>query len=135
MFCDLIFTFPDRENRAIAIVKENHSNDLIAIHGQEEVGRFQFAPPPPDDGYGLDFELADMGVNQEYQRAGIATKLMQAAVQYYHDFKLPARHHGPTDGRPENYLTPEGIDLVNHCFENDILPDRFEDYMPRTGYI
>lgn len=74
-----------------------------------------------------------MRVNQDYQRAGIATKLMQAALQYFNDFKLPARHYGSTTCRPENYLTPDGIDLVNHCFENNILPNRFREYMPETG--
>ena len=93
--------------------------DIEAFHDGKRIGSIEF-----DDRDG-DTTLIGMDVQEDYQRAGIATAMMREAADLHgSDFRKPSlRALGGKHASSDSYYTEEGRRLIYHCIALGILAD------------
>lgn len=119
-------TFNDKQGRDIII--EIDDLDVVARYAENEIGRLSFEQVDFDKSPSF-IQLMNMNVAQEYQRAGIATEMMRAAVELHGEFVKPVLSAvGGSMVASEDYFTSEGAALISRCISLGILPpDKDED--------
>lgn len=128
-------SFTDKSGNTIEL--EIDCDDAVAYHEQREIGRIQFEEIDCDKGDSF-VKLMNMDVNPEYRNAGIATKLMELAVEYHGNFSRPLLSAvGGIHAASEDYYTEEGAGFIQHCISHNILPpdsDESEEYNEDDQY-
>lgn len=112
--------FKDKRGREINI--DIDDLDVVAHHGGVKVGDLCFREV--DCGKGFSYiQLTDMNVAVAYQKAGIATEMMRAAVAFHGNFSRPLLSAvGGGKVAAEDYYTGEGAAFISYCIEQEILP-------------
>ncbi len=95
-----LITFTDKKYRTIEIGGDG--DEVIAYHNGKEVGRLVI----DDNGH---IFLAQMLIDQEYQRAGIGTEMIKLAEEWFNDFNIV------------DHLSLEGAAFLNYCVDNHIF--------------
>jgi GNAT superfamily N-acetyltransferase len=125
----------DSKGRKIVIRVEPADGSVLARHDGKVVGEATFfwhtfsvqdsyqKKPSPE------LRLGGVHVDQEYQRAGIGTEMIDVAVCYHEEFAIPPPNQNP-ETRGDWYLTDDGHRLIHHCVKEGVLP---ESYVKSTG--
>lgn len=106
--------FIDKKKRRITIEEEG---DVFALHNGAEVGRIEIESG--EDGP----KLWSMSVEDDYQRAGIATEMMKLVAKMYgKDIGKPdSNAEGGSNAQSADYYTEEGAAFISSCVEKGIL--------------
>ncbi|HFG6877061.1 hypothetical protein [Acinetobacter baumannii] len=118
--------FIDKMKREINISLDGE--DINAFYNGEKIGELIFDYVEKDLGYGDHVEyisrLNCMQVDSNFRKAGIASKMMELAVEYHGNFIRPKINAvGGKDKECNEYYTSEGKALIESCIRNGILKD------------
>ncbi|WP_412496471.1 GNAT family N-acetyltransferase [Shewanella chilikensis] len=112
--------FIDRKGREIEIeLLDEWPPKLEARHDGKKIGHLDF------DEYRDMAVLESADVKQEYQKAGIGTRMFKELVEVNEDVYVPNRLWSSATGH-DYYLSIEGAALVNACIRDGILTNANE---------
>ena len=119
-----MINFNDKKNRKIILSSSFEAGEVIAKYGNKEIGIFEFSFIE-DDYIEYDYELTNMNIDSAFCRVGIGEEMMKLAVDTFGTFALPKSWDGEKKFNDDNYLTQEGANFINKCFQKGILNDDF----------
>ncbi|XZT20739.1 hypothetical protein ACT42U_00810 [Acinetobacter baumannii] len=119
--------FIDKMKREINISLVD--DDINAFYDGNKIGELTFDYVEKDLGYSDHVEyisrLHYMQVDSNFRKAGIASKMMELAVEYHGNYFIRPKLNavGGRDKECYEYYTPEGKALIESCIRNGILKD------------
>ncbi|MDS7968216.1 hypothetical protein RMB12_14425 [Acinetobacter sp. V117_2] len=122
--------FIDKKEREIIISLVD--NDINAFYKDKKIGEISFDYVEKDLGCRGYIEhitrLYYMHVDSGFRKAGIASKMIELAVEYHGDFLRPKLNSvGGRDKECYEYYTPEGKALIESCIRNKIFKDDLDE--------
>lgn len=125
------FNFIDKNNRVINILFEDPN--INAFYNGELVGEIIFDRIEIDRGYGdytkIKSRLYYMSVEPNFKRSGIASKMMELAVESYGLYFLRPNLNdvGGSNKKCYEYYTQDGKGFIEECIRRGILKEDLED--------
>lgn len=114
--------FIDKCNEVISIKVEDDYIEAFNSNNKS-IGVFHYNVRESIDEFSLIYELYSMNINNEYQKRGIGTKIIELGESFFEKVIYP----NPYASRHENHLSSEGLALIESCIEKGIIKNYYEE--------